>query len=620
MMIDTRNILMQAIVKPLLSMDDLMDNFFVMQIGLEQLLPYVAFCILVVLVYRYDKNRSLKFSLSFFAYQSSYFNHAWSKKNDQKAFNIFNREYNNEEELVFLLDAKGIFLYANEQTLDCFHRQIQELIGQSVFTIFEQMGIYERRWFQDIHDHKESHQVIKLIGYESEKWLLMRYRSHLDEFGNIKRIIATGNDVTAFMSSDTIKNFYNGQDQLTGIMNQYGMFEQIKQMSDAMSAICFVIQVQHLTEIINYYGHDVSNQLLKSIAETLKKEANPSCLIARYTESKFVIFCFNLAIDDHAISNYVSRLNRMLESSYPIGDIDLVIDQRIGYVIYPNDLKSIQEMVSLADIALSHAIRYHQKIVRFTEDMLTHLKHNVELSNKLKIALDEEKIEVHFQKAIDCQNSQVVILEELARWTDHDLGYISPLEFFRVARESNQLLRLDKYMIKKALKAYQLLKNKPEFDRVRLTLNISPESLLDLEMSHYLDEQVKQLKLEPKDICIEISEGTFINKLDLCISRIDHFKKMGYLIALDDFGVEYSSLAVLEKVDFDVIKIDAHFIKHIDNLSNQEIIKMIRRITDLSDKEMIAEGVETEEQSAKLRALGCHIQQGFYLHRPESLE
>jgi EAL domain-containing protein (putative c-di-GMP-specific phosphodiesterase class I) len=135
-----------------------------------------------------------------------------------------------------------------------------------------------------------------------------------------------------------------------------------------------------------------------------------------------------------------------------------------------------------------------------------------------------------------------------------------------------------------------------------------------------LDEQVKELNLRPEDICIEISEGTFINKLELCISRINHFKKMGYLIALDDFGVEYSSLAVLEKVNFDVIKIDAHFIKHIDKASNQEIIKMIRRITDLNFKEMIAEGVETEEQSQKLKHLGCHIQQGFYLHKPEIIK
>jgi EAL domain-containing protein (putative c-di-GMP-specific phosphodiesterase class I) len=207
----------------------------------------------------------------------------------------------------------------------------------------------------------------------------------------------------------------------------------------------------------------------------------------------------------------------------------------------------------------------------------------------------------------------------LSRWLDEDLGYISPLDFFRIAKETNQLDRLDRYMVKKSLETYKKLKDTIGIDDAKLTVNLAPNTLLSIKFFEYFDEVVRMVGLKPSEIYIEISEGTFVNKLDLCISRINLYKSHGYLIALDDFGIEYSSLAILEKVDFDIIKLDAYFVRNISNISNQEVIKMIRRITDITNKEMIAEGVETKEQSEKLRELGCLIQQGYYLHRPEDL-
>ena len=174
-------------------------------------------------------------------------------------------------------------------------------------------------------------------------------------------------------------------------------------------------------------------------------------------------------------------------------------------------------------------------------------------------------------------------------------------------------------MVKKSLISFKRLKDTVGICNAKLTVNLAPNTLMNIKFFEYFDNVVKETGLEPSEIYIEISEGTFINKLDLCIARINLYKSHGYLIALDDFGIEYSSLAILEKVDFDIIKLDAHFVRNISNISNQEIIKMIRRITDMTDKEMIAEGVETKEQSEKLRELGCLIQQGYYLHKPEDL-
>ena len=174
-------------------------------------------------------------------------------------------------------------------------------------------------------------------------------------------------------------------------------------------------------------------------------------------------------------------------------------------------------------------------------------------------------------------------------------------------------------MVKLSLKRFKEIQKLDAFSKTKVTINLSPTTLLNLKFFDFFNKTVEEVGLTPSDVFIEISEGTFVNKLELCISRINLYKNAGYKIALDDFGIEYSSLAVLEKVDFDIIKIDAHFVKNIEKPSNQEIIKMIRRITNLSNKEMIAEGVETKEQSDLLKNLGCLIQQGYYLHKPENI-
>jgi len=174
-------------------------------------------------------------------------------------------------------------------------------------------------------------------------------------------------------------------------------------------------------------------------------------------------------------------------------------------------------------------------------------------------------------------------------------------------------------MVEKSLVSFTQLRNNPQYCSAKLTINISPTTLLDINFFEYFNKLVGATGIPASDIFIEISETTFVNNVNVCLARINQFKEKGFLIALDDFGTEYSSLSILESVDFDIIKIDAHFVQNIDKFSNQEIIKMIRKITSQNAKEIVAEGVETAEQSQALENLGCLIQQGYYHHRPENL-
>jgi len=622
-----------------LTTNDLLQNILKFWTHTDTLLFYIFVMTLLILLIVYVINQEIQFG--YYLITPNLNNHSdYIKKSiddsnvqridagvfsDKRVSNLLtNKEEiseDEEHEIVFMLDRNGYFLYANDNALLLFNSNIEDILGESIFNIYESHGIYEKDWFNEVKSKYIADNILKFVDLtDKEEFVLMNYHANLDTKGRIESYIVTGNDVSALMNSDTLRHFYTGKDQLTGLLNQYGMFEKLKQMHHAKSALAFFIETTHFTEIHDYYGHEVANQLLNEIVRDLQSITDDTCIVARYTESKFVVICFNGIITQETINNYLKKIEDFVYRSYKIGKLDLQVDKRVGYAVYPTDINQMEEIISLSSIALKDAItRNSSEITRYNNKMKEKLKYNLELANKLKLALDNNKIQVFFQKAIDCTNDQTYVIEELSRWYDEEYGYISPLEFFRIAKETNQLDRLDRYMVMRSLSTFKDLKKNDEFKNAKLTINLAPSTLLNLKFYQYFDNAVKEMSLLPKDIYIEISEGTFVNKLDLCISRINMYKKSGYLIALDDFGIEYSSLAILERVNFDIIKIDAHFVRNINNISNQEIIKMIRRITKITNKEMIAEGVETKEQSDMLKDLGCLIQQGYYLHKPENL-
>lgn len=518
-------------------------------------------------------------------------------------------------DLVFMLDSMGLVLHANQDTLNELDMGYKDTLGESIFDIYARFNYFDKSWFDNLRADNKTKIIIK-VHEQNEKWYMLTHSVNLDLEGNIESILITGNDVSFLIDSIDMKNIYAEKDYLTGLINQYGMHEKIKNLEHIKKAASFFIQVLHFTEITNYYGHEIGDKLLNEVVRELQNIVSEDCIIARYANSKFVILC----IDESIAGDILDKLKTFISSSYIIDKINLQVDKRIGYAFYPEDTDDLEDLLTLSSIALKETILSNSfSMVKFENKMRDKLKYNVEIANKLKDALDNDLIEVHFQKIMDCKTKKMYILEELSRWNDKDLGYIPPIDFFRIAKNTNQLSRLDRYMVEKSILAFKELQLDKQYDNVKLTINISPESLLDSSFKDFINRILRRVKIDPVDIFIEISETTFVNNLDLCIDRINSYKDNGFKIALDDFGTEYSSLSVLESVDFDIIKIDRHFINNIQKAGNLEIIKMIRKITNISNKEIVAEGVETKEQSELLKILGCSIQQGFYLHRPENL-
>jgi len=185
--------------------------------------------------------------------------------------------------------------------------------------------------------------------------------------------------------------------------------------------------------------------------------------------------------------------------------------------------------------------------------------------------------------------------------------------------ESNLIDYLEDYLVATAIKKFKLIKEQPKYQRSILALNLSPSVLLRDGFSSFIDNCLESNGLSSEDICIEITENTFVHNIDLCNYFIQMYKEKGFRIAIDDFGREYSSLAILDNIDYDIIKIDGTFIHNLNSDKNLAIIKMIIEIAQMAHKTIIAEGVETSRESQQMRDLQCYLQQGFFFHKPEKL-
>lgn len=524
-------------------------------------------------------------------------------------------------QIILCFDPEGNLRSASEKALSVLKMNREEFIGKNILSFANVFGIRKNNWLDEIRREFHTQNLAEITCDNQKFWFLWDFSVQLNKDASIDMIIGRGREISDFTQSENSIVQDRNHDYLTGLLNRQGLQDELTIMEDYVEkAAAFFIDCWTFSKIIDYYGHHISDEIVLLLAKDLLRESNSEWLISRYSDTQFVIVCINQEAEEAKIQSLIDRLEKQLISIYSTRDYTFQIDKRIGYAVFPDDTPTLSKLISCSSLAMKESIKLDQiSVKRYQKHMSLVLEQNVLFAQKLRNALETNQIEIYFQKIINTEDSSVYSLEELARWTDSELGVISPKTLFSIAKESNMIDRLERYLVEKALIAITKVNEKRPYHHTKLALNITPSSLLDIHFLSFLDEMVQQYGLKPSDICVEISESTFINNVDYCIRRINEFKQHGYEIAIDDFGKEYSSLAILESVSFDIIKIDALFVDKIHLPKNQEIIKMISRIAKITNAKMISEGVETKEQRDLLHQLGSTFQQGYFFNRPERI-
>lgn len=524
----------------------------------------------------------------------------------------------NSRSLVVKIDLKGRIVFASANFAKIYQRKIEDIIGHNVFKLNEQVGFYNHLWFTETLSNYSSKDESKLMINGKPRWISWNNDVLYDKDGNVEYIISVGHEVTELMEINESLKYKSLHDSLTNLLNYRGLTLSVNDLKNIKKVICFFVSVQNFAAVQNYYGINIGDEVLKKVSDEFRKYINEGHICARLAGSGFVMMILN-PTEEEAV-RIIYEMEESILRDVQIDNFNIHIKRNIGYAIYPDDSDEILPLISLANLAMNDSAQNeHNEISRYHPHMSKILADNIKIASKLREAISNSLIDIYFQKIVNTNSHEVEYLEALARWNDDELGYINPSTFLNVAKTSNLIDALEEYLVEKAISKFALIKKQDLYQNCKLSINLSPSSFLHSHFINLVEYCVNKNNIKPEDVCIELSENTFVHNLDLCRYFIDKYKEKGFLIAIDDFGKEYSSLSVLGSITFDVIKIDGSFVTKIHSQKNQAIIEMIVKIANLNNNQIIAESVETEHQAEILRELNCFIQQGYYFHKPEKV-
>lgn len=372
------------------------------------------------------------------------------------------------------------------------------------------------------------------------------------------------------------------------------------------------INLTAFKKVNEIYGLKMGNYVLKKIAKRLKQTLRKNDIIGRYSADEFVILLHNFKEMEY-LNRIVSRLLEKIMQPITLHNRSIYISGVAGLVICERDVE-FEVLLKKSFNALNYAKQNGTTYSIYDIDLEKHIQEKIQIEQDLKEAVKNEDFIVYYQPQISLKRGNICAVEALARWKDKNGEIINPNVFIPIAEDSGFIKDIEKIILKKAiLEAEPFLKG----HGLKLALNLSIKQFLERD---YLDLLAKYGK--SKDFLeIEITESTAIMDLDESIKLLRDYKKLGVSVAIDDFGVGYSSLGHIKNLPIDKIKIDKSFVDNIVNSKGDKaLVKAVMLIAETLNLQVIAEGVEYEEQFETLKDLGVELYQGYYFDEPLPLD
>ena len=362
-------------------------------------------------------------------------------------------------------------------------------------------------------------------------------------------------------------------------------------------------------------GHTVGDNYLRDISKRFHNITSDSLKIYRWGGDEF-IFLFKLKTKKETIS-YLDDVYNTFKKPITIKETNYNVSMSIGVVNYPVHGKTIDGLIKRADIVMYDIKSQQKNTYGFFEDKyLENLRREVNFENNL-YEYSIEDLEVYLQPIVSIKTNEIVGFEALSRMFDKEGNLINTAEMIKVYERKGDIFKLDKYIVEKACQ-YSVILSKEFGKEYFISFNISPITLSE-DYICFLKEMIVKYKIKPLNFVIEIIETTGFKDIDESVLLLNKLRKLGFRIAMDDFGMGYSSLSYITRLPLSLIKIDRDFIHNYQtNEFDKLLIFTIRDISNSLKIEIIVEGIETEEQLRFLKEIGAHYYQGYFHSKPMS--
>jgi diguanylate cyclase (GGDEF)-like protein/PAS domain S-box-containing protein len=537
-------------------------------------------------------------------------------------------------ERIFFKDRESRFFlvsdcFLRDQTLGAAH---EEIVGKTDFDIFSEEHASaafadEQRILATGEPMVGKVERETFVG-RPDAWVSTTKMPLLDDEGNIIGTFGISRDVTAQVVAEQALAHQALHDSVTDLPNRLALMDRLSQALLALErsrgrlALLF-IDLDNFKGINDSFGHETGDRVLVEVARRLTRSCRRGDTIARFGGDEFVMLCSSLK-DDDDVGLIASRTLRVIRERFEEAGKDLTVTASIGMVVTGDYSLEPGTLLQQADIAMYEAKKAGRDTFwLFDPNLQARLLATQGLEASLRRAIDNGELFLLYQPLFSLEDFSLRGVEALVRWQHPERGVLLPAEFVPLAEQHGIISNIDDFVLDEACR--QLA----EWERVgcllrdefTVAVNLSGRRLSDEQLPLRVSEALTRHGVVPGRLCLEVTETAVIGELGQAASVLKSLSRLGVKLALDDFGTGYSTLAHVQRLNVDMLKIDRSFVEQVRaNDRNREIVGAITAMAHALGMSVVAEGIETSCQLGELVSLGCDEGQGFLLARPMPAE
>ncbi|MFV2005415.1 MAG: putative bifunctional diguanylate cyclase/phosphodiesterase, partial [Gammaproteobacteria bacterium] len=527
-------------------------------------------------------------------------------------------------DMVLIANKDGIIEYVNPMFEKITGYRQDELIGGK--TNILNSGRHDKAFYKNLWDIILRGDVFIDVLINKKKDGSIFYQDEIitpltNKNGEISHFIATGRDISQRMENEKRLQHIAHHDALTNLPNRVLFMDRIKRSlahakrNSERAAVLF-FDLDRFKNINDTLGHIIGDKLLIEIASRLKKAIREDDSIARLGGDEFAVLVDKIS-SENDVTQIAQKILSCLEKSAQIDGHSLYTTASIGISLFPDDGEDAGTLLQNADIAMYRAKDMGKNNYQFySKDMSARAIQRLKMENSLRMALKNNEFLLYYQPQIDTQNQSITGVEALIRWQHPELGLISPSEFIPLLEETNLILDVGDWVLDTACQQIKKWSQSGYAD-LTISINVSGRQFHDENFYERMLELTEKYGIRTEQIELEITESILMDKQKKTIENINNLGRYGFRIAIDDFGTGYSSLSYLQRFRIDTLKIDRSFIKDIVTNSDDATITMaIIAMAHSLKVNIVAEGVETQQQLDFLKQQDCQLAQGYLFSYP----
>jgi len=484
-------------------------------------------------------------------------------------------------------------------------------IFATLLSVFIQTSYEASEYFEDPSLYNNRNLIVSLAILTGISFVAIGLGILMEKLRKKQRELETLNIAFEYMAH---------HDWLSGLSNrrlfELNLAEAIK-VAERAGQMCALItfDLDRFKYINDTLGHSSGDLVIQKIAERLKSRVRPGAKIARLGGDEFIVLLEEVQSYEEITTTAQSIIDT-LEEPLTIRNIELSMTASLGIAVYPKDGDTSGTLIQSADLAM-YKVKEQGKdnYLYYTSSLRTDIQRKNHFEKGLRQALEKDEFTLYYQPQLDIKSLRIVGAEALIRWQNPELGLISPAEFIPMAEETELIVPIGEWVLRTALKEATAWNESGH--PLKVAVNMSALQFQKKNCVKLIQQILWKAKFDPKYLELELTEGVTLLHPENAIAKLRALKELGVNISIDDFGTGYSSLSYLKDLPVTTVKIDRSFMKDITtDRRDKAVVAAIVAMANIMDFNVIAEGVETEDQLAILSELKCDQVQGFLFSKP----